>query len=342
MRATHVPVDAIGFSKKTGLRRWIAVLIVVGLAISSLQGASVSAQVETLIAFDGNAGEYPEGIAVDSDGAIYASLTPLGLLVRIAPGQTAVEEVGSVELDEGDLGLTGLAVGPDGSVYGAVVSANPQYVGVWRFDVESGNAERVPGTENVLFPNGVAFDEDGAMFVTDSAAGSIWTAAPGEPAALWVEGPMLAGDQSIGLPFPLGANGIAVADGQVYVSVTEQGTVLSIPVEPDGSAGDPELIAEFTTEEGAKAVDGVAVDSQGNIFVTFVIAHEIWEIAPDGAMHEVATADDGLDAPASIAIGPNADGIESAYVTNFSAYMEPFLTSTGVGPGVLELELSSM
>ena len=324
-----------GIPRGSSTRHWFVVLLAVAMAVAGFGPVSASVDAETLVTFDGNAGEYPEGVAVDSEGNVYVSLTPHGLLVRIAPGQSEVEQIGAIDLEEGDLGLTGLAVDSDGNVYGAVVSANPDFAGVWRFDVDTGNTERVAGTESLGLANGIAFDDADTMYVTDSAGGSIWAAAPGEPAELWLDGSMLAGDQSIGLPFPLGVNGIAVTGRTLYVGVTEQGTILAVPIEEDGSAGEPEIVAEFSNDEGPKAVDGVAIDSHGNLYVTFVIDHEIVRILADGTIETIATSEDGLDAPASIAIGPNAEGVESAFVTNFSAAMEPFLTSTGIGPGIL-------
>ena len=50
--------------------------------------------------------------------------------------------------------MLGLTAHPDGSVYAGVFSTNPDSHGVWRFDVDTGEAERVPGTEQIGLPNG--------------------------------------------------------------------------------------------------------------------------------------------------------------------------------------------
>lgn len=42
-------------------------------------------------------------------------------------------------LQEGDIGMLGLAHS-DGSVYATIFSANPDANGVWRFDVDTGEA----------------------------------------------------------------------------------------------------------------------------------------------------------------------------------------------------------
>ena len=49
----------------------------------------------------------------------------------------------------------------------------------------------------------------------------------------------LQGTGELPFPFPVGANGIAVHDRVVYVGVTEQGHIVGIPIEADGSAGEP-------------------------------------------------------------------------------------------------------
>lgn len=63
-----------------------------------------------------------------------------------------------------DLGLLGLAVDARGNMYGAVVSKAAQ--GVWRFDRRSGMAERLQGTAKIGFPNSLAFDRCGNLYVT--------------------------------------------------------------------------------------------------------------------------------------------------------------------------------
>ena len=135
---------------------------------------AASAGGEFIARFDAAAGELSEGVAVAADGTVYASLSPLGQLVRIGSGG-GYEVVGTVEgLQEGDIGMLGLAAHADGSVYGGVFSANPDAHGVWRFDVATGEAERVPGTEQIGLPNAIAFAADGTMYVTDSTMGAVW------------------------------------------------------------------------------------------------------------------------------------------------------------------------
>src|SRR5438034_168815 len=77
---------------------------------------------------------------------------------------------------------------------------------------------RLPGTDGILFPNGVALDARGNIYATDSIGGSVWRISPGSSAELWFQSPLIAGDGSIGLGFPLGANGIAYRSHSVVVT----------------------------------------------------------------------------------------------------------------------------
>ena len=204
---THRPGSSTGV---------LVVLVVLSLMLLAPACATVGAQ-ETaspaaspapsgrgqfIARFDAAAGELSEGVAVDADGTVYASLSPLGQLVRIG-SDGEYEVVGTVEgLQEGDVGMLGLAAHPDGSVYAGVVSANPDANGVWRIDVDTGEVERVPGTEQIGLPNGIAFAADGTMYVTDSIAGAVWRVPPDGTAEQWLQHALLEGDESIGFRFP--------------------------------------------------------------------------------------------------------------------------------------------
>jgi sugar lactone lactonase YvrE len=293
--------------------------------------------------FDAAAGGLSEGVAVDADGTVYASLSPLGQLVRIG-SDGGYEVVGAVDgLQEGDIGMLGITAHPDGSVYAGVFSANPDAHGVWRFDVDTGEAERVPGTEQIGLPNAIAFDADGAMYVTDTIAGAVWLVPLDGTAEQWLQHSLLEGDESIGFPFPVGANGIALdeASGTVYVAVLEKGTVVAIPIEDDGSAGEPAVHAEFTDGQDPVLIDGIALDPADNLYVAQPAANTVVRLTPAGAIETVGTQADGLDGPASVAVAPDADGTERLYIANFSVALAPLVPPGGAGPGVVMIRLAT-
>src|SRR5207247_7976429 len=100
-----------------------------------------------------------------------------------------------------------------------------------------------PGTGSILFANGLAFDKLGNMYVTDSIGGAVWRIPRGGSAERWIQDPLLEGTGVLGLGFPVGANGISFAGDSLIVDNTEHGTVLRIPIQPDGSGGTPKVIA---------------------------------------------------------------------------------------------------
>ena len=165
-------------------------------------------------------------------------------------------------------------------------------------------AKRVPGTQQIGLPNGIAFAADGTMYVTDSIAGAVWRVPPDGTATQWVQAALLEGDESIGFGIPIGANGIALdeASGTVYVAVMEQGALVAIPIEDDGSAGEPAVHTTFTDAQSPVLVDGIALDAANNLYVAQPAANTVVRVTPAGDIETVATQADGLDGPASVAV----------------------------------------
>ena len=157
--------------------RALASLVAGLLLVFAMTAGAAHAEttVHVLVSFDESAGQNTEGMAIDRTGAIYVSVSPLGDLWKIPPGSTQPQPFGHVDgILPGDFGMLGLAVDVFGNVYAAVQSANPDAAGVWRFDRGTGDATRLPGTESIAIPNGLAFDKQKNLYVTDSFTGAIW------------------------------------------------------------------------------------------------------------------------------------------------------------------------
>jgi len=294
----------------------------------------------TIVSFNGEAREFIEGVAVDSDGNVFASVTPQGRLVRIEASSNTAEDFGKIDgLQQDDRGLLGLTLDDDGNVYGGVVSNNPAANGVWRFDAASGDAERLPGTEKISFANAVIVDGE-TVYVTDTngpgGKGAVWRVPEGGSAELWAQGGDLAGTGAFGFGFPLGANGIDVYNETVYVGVTETAKIVAIPIEDDGSAGEVTMFADLSKAgpgDTPAAVDGIDFDDDGNVYVATPIIHLVLKVSSDGKeISTVADAGDNLDGPASVAIGEDA-----IYIANFSAALGE--SSNGKGPSIVRVPI---
>lgn len=292
-------------------------------------GLALADDVETFVAFDPAAAEFPEGVAVDKTGNVYASLPLRDEIRRIAPDGT---QTVFAEFAPGT-GPVGLAVDAAGSVYSAAsgldletLETDPETRGVYRVD-RDGSTRRLPGSEGIAFPNDVALDKRGNVYVTDSAGGAVWRIPRRGPAELWVEDPLLEGTGELGFGFPVGANGIAFRHNRVIVASSERGLLVDIPVHPDGSPGHPTTLAEAPELFGA---DGIALDVHGDVYVASV-RDEVVRVHGDGSTEVVATTDDGLNQPSTLAFGTGRGDRRTLYVANFSVFVpEPT-------PGILTI-----
>jgi sugar lactone lactonase YvrE len=288
-----------------------------------------AAQIQTLVSFDLGAGELPEGVAVDHRGNIFVSLTaPVSEIRKIAPSgaQTTL-----VDLGLGGFGPLGLAVDAQGNVYVAANSFDPSTQGVYRV-TPGGTATRMPGTEAIAFPNGLAFDQRGNLYVADST-GVVWRIPPGGEAEVWSDDPLLVGDGSAGAGVPIGANGITYRTNEIVVGNTDLGLLLSIPVRPDGSAGDARVLVDDPAIFG---IDGLTVDAHGTIYACVIAQSTIVRIDGDD-VETLADADDGIVGASSIAFGQGPRDHRSLYGVNFGVFSpvpEPSLFRLPVGaPG---------
>jgi sugar lactone lactonase YvrE len=306
-------------------------LIATAVVIAAAGAAHAQSTVQVVVAFDESQGQNPEGIAIGRTGAIFVSVSPLGDVWRIAPGSDDPQPFGHVAgITAGqDFGLLGLAVDVFGNVYGAVQSANPAANGVWRFDRSTGDAARLPGTAAIGIPNGLAFDKQANLYVTDSAGGAIWRIPWGGEASIWLQDAALTGDGSLGLN--LGANGIAVQRGALTVTNTERRTVLRIPK----VGGQPGTIDVVTTLPVGDNPDGVTMDVFGDAFIAMNLANAIGKVTPSGSMSVVASGDP-LDFPSSVVFGTARGQRGTIYGVNFSI-SELFQRPPGDGPGVFRL-----
>ncbi|MEV5787208.1 hypothetical protein AB0L42_40475 [Streptomyces sp. NPDC052287] len=135
--------------------------------------------------------------------------------------------------------------------------------------------------------------------MADSVLGTVWRVPiTGGTATRWATGPKLA---AAGF---LGANGIKIHDGAVWVSNLDKGTVLRIPVTPYGTAGHVE-----TRATGLVDIDDFAFTGRGNTLLAAINAdNEVALVRPGGSHTVVLTGADGLENPTSLAVQGNTAG----------------------------------
>jgi len=254
----------------------------------------------------------PEGIAVDPHGRLYASafsFTPVANIcvldrhgnlhpedtIPVAAGTAAVAALLGELFVPGE-GLYVCDFG-DGTVpNGRLLRVDPRTKSV--ATIASGFAA----------PNAIARDRHGRLYVSDSFLGTISRVSPdGSGLVVWAADPLLT---TTGQP-PFGANGVAfdVDERFLYVANTGDSSVLRIPVNADGTAGNLEVFAKGSDLDAATGAtqslhgaDGIAFDTGGNLWVCANQANEVQVLSPGGELvaRYAGAGPNALDFPASL------------------------------------------
>lgn len=289
--------------------------------------------VTTVMEYDLEAGETPEGLAIDRRGRIYVSMSSLGEIRRIDRDGS---ERTIATLDVGAGLLLGLTIERPGVVLAALTSQDPATHGVWRV-TDGGSTERVAALDPTGQPNGITTDDLGNIYVGDSLLGLVWRITPDGATEVWSDDPMLVGDFDGGIPgVSFGANGLTIRRGSLYVANTDSARVVRIPIRAEGSAGTAQVFVEDPLLLGA---DDLRFDLLGNLYVTTDgLGNSLARVSRGSrTVTTLADADDGLDYPAGMEFGGIARGLSTVYVANIGLnFGRPSILAVDVGrPGPL-------
>lgn len=308
----------------------------------------------------------PEGVAVDKVGNVFVSIGgsmgPGGGILKFTPSGEK-----SLLIDFGTPGALGLAVDADGDVYVArplVAGAGVPDNGVYRVD-RHGRAVRLPGTEQIVLPNALAFDHRGNLYVTETYSfdpplitypgnptafgrGGIWRIPKRGPAQLLLRDDLLTGLGPVLFPFPVGANGIAFYHGGLYVINTDKALVVRVPVLHNGQLGPAEVwkqVADapewiFSGSPIPLMLDGLALDVHGNIYIAVPSREAIVRINALDRSQETITAYPAsllFDGPVSLAFGTGKGERENLFITNLGISGTVVPTLPWAGPGLLKI-----
>ena len=233
--------------------------------------------------------------------------------------------------------------------------------GVYRMDRE-GNIELLPGSNQIFFANGLAFDDRGTLYITESfspyyGAGGLWRITRGGDVEECFHGALFKGTGALGFGVPVGANGIAYYHGTLYVTNTELGTVLRIPVWPDGSFGLPEVWTTLLEVPESPLAgfpipvcgDGVVLDVHGNLYVAVLTRSAVVRLNLLDKSQETVAAFRipnilplyaPFDFPASLFFGTGKGERTSLFVTNLGMgkTIPPIAGLPWAGPGLVKID----
>lgn len=296
-------------------------------APSSNAGQSTAAEVTTehspaavtgtLVAhFDTALGQLPEGLVLNGDTA-FVGFAPTSQVARVELSTGVAEPYGELPLPIANKGfMTGLAQSPSGEIYAGLASFVPEVqAGIYRIPKAGGAATLFAKDEALPFPNALAFDANGELWVTDSATGSVFRIDAEGQAARWATGSALSGDKDAcggaGPGFAIGANGLVIEPDAVYVVNMDQATLVQIPRDSRGEAGTPNVLAGPDCDNLGGA-DGLARAAEGGFVVAVNRQNKLVRVNSDGTL-ETLLSGPPLDFPATLAYRGT-----TLYATNFA------------------------
>ncbi|MFJ8542329.1 SMP-30/gluconolactonase/LRE family protein [Streptomyces sp. NPDC093586] len=273
-------------------------------------------------------GQRPENITLEPGGGAVVTFAYSRQVARISPDGTVrvlatlpEPPAGSTTPALSSPFLGGIVRTHDGTLYFLYATGSSDLTGLWRLR-PGGTPQRIAALPASGLPNGLAIDRhEHQLYAADSVLGTIWRIpVSGGTPTRWATAPELA---AAGF---LGANGIKVHDGGVWVSNLDKGTVLRVPVVRHGNAGPVE-----TRATGLVDIDDFAFTGHGDTLLAAINAdNEIALVEPDGRHEVVLTGADGLQNPTSLAVrGTTAYIASGAYFTND----DPNLLAARITPG---------
>jgi hypothetical protein len=293
--------------------------LLAGAAVLTPQAASAASpplsDARVIAHFDFADGQTPENITLLPDGSADVSLSlarevahvSLNGKVRILATLPAPASGTGAPILKGAF-VGGIVRVDNGTVYFLYAAGSATSTGVWELQPGSG-PHRIAALPANSLPNGLALDAaHGYLYVADSVLSTVWRIpVSGGRAIVWATGPALA---PVGY---LGANGIKVWDGAVWVTNTDQGTVVRIPITRHSTAGRARVVAS-----GLGGIDDFAFTGSGDTLIAALDQpNMVALVRPNGTHTTVLTATDGLENPSAVMVrGCTVYVTDAAYSTH--------------------------
>jgi DNA-binding beta-propeller fold protein YncE len=264
--------------------------------------------------FDLDKGQTPEGIVLAPDGTAYVTFAKARQIAEISPaGKVRILATLPAPADGGvktpALGFpltVGIDRAADGTLYFGYATGTADLTGVWSLR-PGGTPQRIAPLPANSLPNGLALDRlTRTLYIADST-GAVWKVPTrGGTAMVW------SSDRELAPTGFLGANGLKLRDGAVWVTNLDKGTIVRIPLRAAGNAGPVRV-----TAAGLSGIDDFAFTGRGTeIIAALDTVNQVALVEPDGTHTVVLTAADGLQGPTAIALRDRTVYVPSAaYLT---------------------------
>lgn len=273
-------------------------------AILCLSSAPAVAAPEEAIQIDGT----PVRAAIAADGTAFLGNYGQGGGVFVVPlGATSPSRT----ISTGGHTVTGLALGPDGTLYVSIVDDAPDQDAVGVIPDGADAVARIIPVPAGL--HSLAAGADGTVYVANPAGNTVSVIAPNGTAV----------DRTIKMG--AGPAEIAVAkDGTAFVSNQIAGSVSVIPAGSDAVARTIELISDTGTSEEPH---GIAAGADGTVYVANIKSNEVAVIRP-GA--DSATARIDVEGgPQDVALAPDGSLYVTSLLTQQLSVIQPHAKEVG-------------
>lgn len=246
--------------------------------------------------------DHPECVAAHPDGSVWAG-GEAGQIYRISPDGSEIREVANT----GGF-ILGIAFSPDLSWL--LICDNAQQC-LWRLDLQTEALSlfsKGAAGHRFKIPNYACFAADGTIYASDSGTFRVvdglitrFDADHSGNGKVWCKG-----------PFNF-ANGICLSPDEkaLYVVCSFLPGVERIAINSDGTAGERDVFVKLPRT----VPDGVAFDTDGNLYVSCYSPNQIYRVAPDGSKELLLDDWDmhTLSNPTNIAFGgPNRNILYTA------------------------------
>ncbi len=268
-----------------------------------------AAKLPTHILAEWPVGSFLENLVVLDDQSIVVSVLSEARLDRVSPtGEITV-------LTQFTAPPTGIFL-HDGALYVAVGEPGEPDPQLYRVNPVTGVASPWMTLTGMVFANGVTSFDEGRFLYADSWLGSLFLVdVQHKVVTRWIQHELLT--RATGIDFLPGANGVKRYRDEVTVSSNGRALLLRIPVNPDGSAGEIETIAEQLR------VDDFAYDEHGDLYLTTHIGHSVDKLSRNGTRVTLAGAEEGLAGSTACAFGREASSATSLFVTTTGGIVTP-------------------